>query len=347
MPRVSPAWLLPAVLLVGCSGNDVAEPADGAVARPVEIIVLARAAEPVRRLPGRVVAGTRTPLAFQVPGELTDRRPREGQSVVAGEVLAELDPADYRLALREAEARLARLVTERERKRALYDAGILSGAAWEQLATEIELATVGREIAGRNLGQTRLLAPFDGRIAARLAESFTTVAAGEPVLLLQRDDTVDIAVQLASRLVRSLPLDERLQATARLPSDGAALRLRYQEHATEADPETGTFRLLLRGLPEDVSTWLPGMPVEVELQHASESPGVRVPLTALQADVEGRHFVWQVSEPEGRVHRKTVSVLAIEGDTALLQDALPEGLRIVGAGARFLSDDQPVRPLRD
>lgn len=349
------AAFLPALLLAlaglasGCGSGHAGPDHEPAQARPAGIAEVGAAGPVERRLPARVVASTSTPLAFEVGGRLQALTLRAGQPVAAGEVLARLDPADYELALRDARARLARLETEQARKRELFEQDILSGAAAEQLTTDIALARVAVDVAERNLAHTTLRAPFAARVAQRLAESFATVAAGEPVLLLQASATVDVAAQLPGRLAARLPLDESLTATALLDGAPLALALRYQEHATEADPLTGTYRVLFRApAPADLRL-LPGMALELRLALPGEpdQQRSRLPLESLQADPGGAHFVWRVTGSDGAVERLPVEVERLERDSVVIDRLLPPGTRVVTAGARFLRDGDRVRPLAD
>lgn len=351
MRAVFPAALLLAAsaLVVGC-GSGQADPADGATPpRPVGIAEARAAGPAARMLPARVVASTSTPLAFEVGGRLQALDLRAGQRVPAGEVLARLDPADYQLALRDARARLARLTTEQQRKQELFEQDILSGAAAEQLATDIALARVAVDVAERNLAQTTLRAPFEARVAQRLVESFATVAAGEPVVLLQESATVDVAAQLPGRLAAALTLDEDLTATALLDGAPLTLALRYYEHATEADPFTGTYRVLFRAPAPENLRLLPGMALELRLAlpEDPDQQRSRLPLEALQADAAGGHFVWRVAGAEGVVERIPVGVERLERDSVVLDRLLPPATRVVTAGARFLRDGDRVRPLAD
>lgn len=350
-------WLaaagLVAGLAAGCGGSQAEPAGENTPPRPVGIVEVSAAAPATRLLPARVVASTSTPLAFEVGGRLLALELRAGQPVAAGEVLARLDPTDYQLALRDARARLARLLTEEQRKQALFEEEILAGAAAEQLSTDITLARVAVELAERNLAHTTLRAPFAARVARRLAESFATVAAGEPVLLLQESATVDIAAQLPARLAATLPLDATLAASALLDGEPLPLQLRYHEHATEADPLTGTYRVLFRAPTPEAVRLLPGMALELRLALPAgpDQQRSRLPLQSLQADASGAHFVWRVAEgqsrDDGAIERLPVTVERLEQDSVVLDRLLPEGTRVVTAGARFLRDGDRVRPLAD
>ena len=341
--------LLACGIATGC-GSGQADPAnDTRLPRPVGIVEVSAAGPTARVLPARVVASTSTPLAFEVGGRLQAFELRAGQPVAAGEVLARLDPVDYQLALRDAQARLARLTTEQQRKEELFEQDILSGAAAEQLTSDITLARVAVDVAERNLEQTTLRAPFASRIAQRLADSFATVAAGEPVLLLQESATVDVAAQLPGRLMAELRLDQKLGATALLDGAPLALDLRYHEHATEADPLTGTYRVLFRAPAVESLRLLPGMALELRLALPAdpEQQRSRLPLEALQADTQGGHFVWRVADANGAIERFNVAIERLERDSVVLDRLLPRGTRVVTAGARFLREGDRVRPLAD
>ena len=85
-----------------------------------------------------------------------------------------LDRTDYRLQLREAEARLRQLEADLARKRTLPRA--FSPAAIEALEANTVAARVARDSAQRDLDQSTLNAPFDGVVARRLAEPDMVVA---------------------------------------------------------------------------------------------------------------------------------------------------------------------------
>lgn len=333
------------IFLSACDGADAVVSAEAEV-RPVEIVAVSGGMS-ARVLPGRVLASTTTELAFQVPGQMQASNLRAGQLVAAGEVLARLDPTDYQLSVREARALVQRLVTERDRKQILRDDDILAGAAWEQLEADIELAQVALDVAERRLEQTRLRAPFAGRISQRLVDSYASVAGGQPILLLQDTATLDVAIHVPSSMAAELRLGEHVAVTATGPGRAAdPVALVYREHATAADPSTGTFRVVFRGDAADAPDWLPGMPVEVTLPTASDGLGAsRVPVTALQADAGGGHFLWRVIDDEGRIEKLPVRVAQLQAEMVTLEHALPEGTRVVAAGARLLRADQRVRPL--
>ncbi len=112
-----PAWLLMILLLVGGTAlwralipstapisNSIEEPSP----RAVETITLTRGeAQRQVKLLGQVEAGERASISSQIDGTVERVLVKEGDRVTEGTTVAVLDDADSRLALAEAEARLA------------------------------------------------------------------------------------------------------------------------------------------------------------------------------------------------------------------------------------------------
>ncbi|MCR1808290.1 biotin/lipoyl-binding protein, partial [Stenotrophomonas geniculata] len=151
--------LLLSVLLAACSDAPDAPPPP----RPVIVqLVESASADRTLRLPGRVEAAEGTELAFQADGRITRYRVSDGERVERGQVLAELDDTDYRLQLGEAEVALRTAEADVARRRGLRDEGILAPAAVEQAEAQLASTRANRDAAARQVGFTRLRAPYAG-----------------------------------------------------------------------------------------------------------------------------------------------------------------------------------------
>ena len=111
-----------------------------------------RDAEPENEL---VLSGnvevTETALGFRIPGRMIARLKDEGDMVTAGELLAELDDGDQRVAL-------AKVIAERDRARAALD-DLLQGSRKQQIreaeqAVARAMASLNRATADRDLART-------------------------------------------------------------------------------------------------------------------------------------------------------------------------------------------------
>lgn len=123
---------------------------------------------------GRIQADVIT-IASDVPGLVTDVPVKDNQFVKKGDLLMRIDPERYRLALEQAEARVAAAEAESTRltdeatRRARVGTDVLSGEAHEKaqvasVAAGIRLreARSNRELALLNLNRTEIRSPVDG-----------------------------------------------------------------------------------------------------------------------------------------------------------------------------------------
>ena len=151
---------------------------------------------------GAVEAAQRSVLAARVSGEVVEISDAfvPGNRVAAGTTLLRLDPADYELALVEAQASLATAraslaqeqgnqavaradadilnleVSEDERRLMLREPQLSSARA------NVKLAETALQRARLNLERTRVLAPFDGLVLSRDVALGSQVAANGGVL---------------------------------------------------------------------------------------------------------------------------------------------------------------------
>ncbi len=364
-------------LLVGLAGCQPSAPPPSAPAdssRPAQILTI-RAAELSSnlRFPGRVRAVQRVELAFNVPGQIIDLPVTEGQAVPAGGLIARLDPAAYQTALDVAQAELEAATAEYERVRELWERSqAVARAEVERKRTAMEVARSRFAAAKKDLDDTRLTAPFAGVIARQLAENFQTLQAKEPVVSLQNPDALEIVIHVPERVVRGEPRRAAgLAVFDDLPE--RRLPLTLKSFATEADPQTQTYEVVLGLTPPPDLRVLPGMAVEVLPESAgarassSATAGagvnaaieasaegdaaadgaapVLIPIAAVVAAADGTPRVWVVDPENGQVGRRPIETGALQAAEVAVLSGLAPGEQIVTAGVHSLRDGMRVHPL--
>ncbi len=95
------------LFLTGCAEEE--KSAGPAVVRPVRTMVLASSASEgdSRTFPGKVQASRQVDLAFRISGPLVEFPVKEGQAIQKGDILARIDPRDYKTDLAHVESTLA------------------------------------------------------------------------------------------------------------------------------------------------------------------------------------------------------------------------------------------------
>ena len=210
-----------AALPAAASAQEVTKPAASAASvelQPLKTVVV----HPQRDVAATVIARNESKLAAEVAGTVLRWSADTGARVRRGEVLAEIDPADYRLALdrarSSAEASAARLKlaeAQLKRSQSLVEKGFISQEALSQKETEVslmraELASnrAHQATAERQLAKTKLRAPFDAEVRERKGQVGESVAAGTVLYVLAEAGASELAASVS-------PADAAKLATAR------------------------------------------------------------------------------------------------------------------------------------
>ncbi len=158
--------------------------------RPVQTFVLNSGVDaPFRSFPGEVTAAESIEMSFDVPGRLIQFPATQGLIVQAGEVNFENEVAA-------ATARFNNARDELARRRPLRESGAISVSQFDQSVREVEVTTAALQTARRALDDTRLKAPFDGRVGRTLVNNGENVRNKQPVLLLQNLSMLEIDIQV-------------------------------------------------------------------------------------------------------------------------------------------------------
>ncbi|WP_333606807.1 efflux RND transporter periplasmic adaptor subunit [Arsukibacterium sp.] len=298
-----------------------------------------------RHFVGRIDAVSTVDLAFQVGGRVTELPVQQGAIVPAGELLASLDPADYQLAVQQAEVQLAQASRDLERGKPLREQGILTPSAYDQLLTNYEIARVSLENARRNVNYTQLTAPFDALVTRRLVERYATVAAGTPLLRVQDITELRVHINVPEQIMRQVRDTRDYLVYVRLAGqDTERYPLAYREHATEVDPLTQTYQVSFAMPRLEQVNLLPGMTVQVVTEKLATTGTVLIPVSALDTATPEQFFVWRYDATTQTVQRVAVQVGSIREQQIEILSGLLQGDQVVSAGIYQLTPGQQVRP---
>ena len=347
------AFAIMSILLLplGCGGGEEA-PEEAPVARPVKLLTVGGPAGGEKfSLPGRVGAGQQVDLAFRVGGPLIELSVQEGEKVRKGQVVAKIDPRDFRNRVDGAQARFDKAEADIERLSALYEKDAASKAQLDQARASRDVAKATLADAKADLGDTQLRAPFSANVGATFVENFQDVQRKQPILSLVGIDTVEIQVDLPESVVARLRVQDpgRGQAFARFEAaPDREFPLELTELASQADPRTQTYlATLVMPQPEGINI-LPGMTAEVFGEgRADESEGfIVVPAVAVAAGDSGAAYVWVVDQDAMTVHRRDVTTGDLVGtDQIRVVDGLASGETIAVSAVSRLREGMAIQKM--
>ena len=172
-------------LPVGCAKQEVEAPE---IVRPVKMMTVGGGtAGGVREYPGQVRAAKEIELSFEVSGRLIQLNAREGEVKAVGALIAALDPRDFEADRDRTRARRNETRADYERNFALYERDAISLRDLEVVQRQFEVSEANLALAEKALADTRLYAPFKGKIAGRLVENRETVTAKQPIAKFHDD----------------------------------------------------------------------------------------------------------------------------------------------------------------
>lgn len=318
----------------------------------VEDVALTEEA-PQLTFPAVAAAADKSSLSFRIQGEITHIYIRPGDFVKKGQLLAELDPFDYRLEVDNAQAKYNVADSQYRRSAKLVENGYIAQSQFDELKAQRRIERARLNIAKLNLKFTQIKAPFNGVVSRVPIEQFENVQAGQQVMNIHSAKMVDIHIQAPDLIYsKSSAIDINVsKPDARvITSNGSEYKASLKEFTTEPDPESGSFLVTLTmPMPAD-NFILDGMAVEVradaqKLNIYKKGEPV-IPLEAIFNEdgddlVLTDKFVWVVKD-DMTVEKRRITTDKVVPEGVRVQSGIEQGEKIVVAGVNRLRAGQQI-----
>lgn len=353
---MKPLYALVLASLATLSACSKPEPAAAPIRAVRTVTVAPQTAGGAHEYAGEVKARTESRLGFRVGGKIVRRDADLGDSVKAGQLLAQLDPQDLRLgqeaaraALSAAQVSLDQAAADFVRFKELRDQGFISSAELERRETalksaqaQFEQARAQNSVQGNQATYASLLADAKGVITAVEAEPGMVVAAGSPVLRLAHDGPRDVVFAVPEdkvSLIKQLAGVPGRFKVRLWGSSGEPLPATIREISAAADPVTRTF--LVKADIGHAAVRL-GQTATVLVELPQTAGVTKLPLSALKEE-RGRTVVWLVDRQSMTVRAQPVQVAGADGNDAVITGGLQSGQVVVTAGVHVLNPGQQVK----
>jgi RND family efflux transporter MFP subunit len=337
IPVVLAAALGVAVVAAGCGGKheakDAHPPAVTAATAKAEAVEVPDVVE----LYGTVASNSTAAISSRVMGNVVAVPVKVGDPVKAGDVLVEIDPqtakgqeAQARGALAQARGALALAERNYQRFQALEKTGSASELEldvarmqYEEAKGAVQQGEGAVEAASSVAKESRVVAPFAGRVAARMVDPGDFAAPGRPLVTVESSAGRRLVVSVPASTAVATGVKAGQRIPVRIDGVSAALTGVVVEISPGADPSSHTFtaKIELAGAP--VATGLTGR----AFLDTGKRKAVLVPSDAVLAS--GGVSMVTVRDADGKSRSRAVT-------TGAAQDGRTEILSGLGGGETVL-----------
>jgi RND family efflux transporter MFP subunit len=296
-------------------------------------------------------------LSSQVSGRIEEVRVQPGDSVVAGEVLAQVDVETLTLELAQVKsntqatlAQLALAKVQLERVETLVDRGVTTASSLDEADSKVRqleasVSALQDQVSGAELRlrNATVRAPFDGVISARAVEPGQYVGVGAPLVTVVDLTSVEMqanaAVAAGSLLARDQSVSIKVDGIANRTFTGTVKRI--NPVAAEGTRTIPVYVLIDN--PDGVL--LGGMFATGQIVVEEAKDAMAVPTVALREDAKGQHLL---AIEDGHLRARPVETGGEwAGGLTRIVSGLEPGDRVVTAPLPELTDGDAVEIVKE
>ncbi|MEI7785579.1 MAG: efflux RND transporter periplasmic adaptor subunit [Betaproteobacteria bacterium] len=293
-------------------------------------------------------------LKTRVAGELQGLKVREGEAVKAGQVLAQIDPTEYRARLQQAQqqadsARAQTDIAQRQldNNRALVAQNFISQTALEASLSNLQAAQANHraalaavDVARKSLDDTALVAPISGQVAQRLSQPGERLAIDARILEIVDSSRLELEANIAAGDSVRLKLGQMAQ----LQVEGSPVTL--QAKLVRINPSAqAASRSVLAYLSVDArgagNALRQGLYAQGQL-GTGRSRVLAVPLSALRTD-QPQAYVQVLRDGQVAHQPVQAGVQGTAGEEVMVAVDLSAGTQVLRASVGLLRPGMPAR----
>ncbi|THB72360.1 MAG: efflux RND transporter periplasmic adaptor subunit [Gammaproteobacteria bacterium] len=343
--------------LTACTSDENQAPTEAPVRAVMYEVARAYKESGARLFSGVARSATEARISFKVPGTLTKFPVKVGDSLEKGQLIAAIDSKDFQLKVNEAkagfrtaESKLRAAKSNYSRVQRLYEHRNASKSDLDTARTAFEEANAGVSavsqqltLAKRQLSYTKIYSPNKCRVAATLAQNSENISAGQPLVLLNCGDDIEVEIAVPEQYITAISETSNASVTftSILDSDFSGT---ITEIGVASTGRLTTFPVIVR--VENNGQILSGMAATVSIQFGEDLviPAIYISPNIVQEDQHGR-FVYVVRPDNGiyKVNRRTVITGQIDSRGISITSGLKEGEMVVSAGIRHMRDGLNVK----
>lgn len=343
--RLSLAAMVIAIGLVSCGDNKAASTTPPDEPIPVKVQPVMNGNEGrVLQYSGLIASNSEARLSFKIGGIISRIFVKEGDHVVAGQLLATLDLTEIDAQVQQASQNAEKAQRDESRINNLYRDTVATLEQVQNTHTQTTVATEALRIARFNQQYAQIRATSNGTILQKLMSEGEYASSGTAVLAFngagQNDWVVRFGVSDKDWAV--LHKGDRAAVTIDAYPDqrftGQITKL-----AEGADPSGGTYGVEVTVSPAGHKL-APGLFCTLQLQPPGKRSYTYIPASALAEGEGSTGFVYTVNDDKRTVKKIPVRIAFLQGDRIAISSGLENVEQVITDGVGYLTERSIVKP---
>ncbi len=325
------------------------------ILRPVPtVIAKAGKTTVIRSFPGKVQAGRRVDLAFDVDGVLVELDAQEGSLVNEGDIIAKIDSRDLENNYKASNITCEDAERIYRRAEILRGKKIISQSEYDKAKANWKIAEAKKSVCKKNLDDSVLIAPFSGVIAARNVENYQRINEQQIIVSLQDITKEEVIIQLPESFIAHAGIESIRKIRVKFDVDESRwFKAELSEYRMQPDSYTRTYDAVISIDPPADLSILPGMTATVVIEQnnpagdytPNKQSRISIPIEAIWSNGHKKSFVWVIPEAGGYPRKSEVTIEKLIGKTAVITGGINDGDYIATAGVNSLTELVQVRPM--
>lgn len=345
------------LLLPACSNDNDQDIAEKPI-RPVRFMTIDQQENGnTRTFSGTAQSSEQSKLSFRVSGTITKINVDIGQQLKKGQIIAELDPSQYRLEAQQSRANLVQAQANQrnaeanfERVKNLYETNSTSlneldsaRANAESTRAQTNASHQALDLSLLNVRYTQLKATTDCNVASKETEINEFVSSGQTVVNVTCGKAIEVQLAVPESSIALIEPDmPAITSFSALPNQKFEAKV-SEVGVASSGSSTYPVTVTLKQQPDNLR---PGLAAEVSFTFKQQQQHIVVPSSSVSEDTQGRYvYVLQSADKPGLAiaKRQTVTVGELTPTGLEITEGLKINDRVITAGISVVRDGLTVR----
>ncbi|MDO9275682.1 MAG: efflux RND transporter periplasmic adaptor subunit [Lutibacter sp.] len=280
-------------------------------------------------------------ISPELGGTVTAIPVKEGQKVVSGQVLIQLDDSSIRNSISELNTQLSLAKTTFERQERLWKQKIGSEMQYLQAKAQKESLENNLSSLRTQARKMRITAPFSGVVDEIFPKLGELTNPQMPAVRLLNLDNVYVEADVTETY---LPIIKAgTETVVRFASINKEIKSKISQVGNYINPANRSFKIRINIDNKDQSI-KPNLLADIKIADF-ETTGIIIPATLVQQDQNGNDYVFTVIT-ENKVQKVVKNIITVANEynhEVYVSAGLKENDTLVNAGARFVKEGDKVK----